>query len=124
MTSAFERAASSLRVRFESSSPGNDNLHMIARVVGAMASAVASGQTWDEATLRFRAFVGIPWGKRPGARGRRNGWANALDASHDGTAHAAELNVAREADAAAEAGDEDAFLRATSETSRIRSPTS
>ena len=83
---------------------------MIARVVGAMASAVASGQTWDEATLRFfEPLSASRGGKRPGARGRRNGAAKRSMRLMTESAHAAELNVAREADAAAEAGDEDAF---------------
>ena len=104
-----ERAASSSASALREFFSGNDNLHMIARVVGAMASAVASGQTWDEATLRFRAFVGIPWWETSGSTGAEKRLAKRSMRLMTESAHAAELNVAREADAAAEAGDEDAF---------------
>ena len=74
-----------------------------------MASALASGQTLDEATLRFRAFVGIPWWETSGSTGAEKRLAKRSMRLMTESAHAAELNVAREADAAAEAGDEDAF---------------
>ena len=104
-----ERAAASAAGALREFFSGNDNLHMIARVVGAMSSAVAGGRTWDDATLKFRAFVGIPWWETSGSTGAEKRLAKRAMRLMTESAHAAELNVAREADAAAEAGDEDAF---------------
>lgn len=98
-------AASALREFFSD----DDNLHMIARVVGAMASALAQGRTWDDATLRFRAFVGIPWWETSGSTGAEKRLAKRSMRLMTESAHAAEIAVAREADAAAQADDEDTF---------------
>jgi hypothetical protein len=98
-------AASALREFFSD----DDNLHMIARVVGAMASALAQGRTWDDATLRFRAFVGIPWWETSGSTGAEKRLAKRAMRLMTESAHAAEIAVAREADAAAQADDEDTF---------------
>lgn len=104
-----ERAAAAGAGALREFFSGNDNLHMIARVVGSMASTVAAGQSWDDATLKFRAFVGIPWWETSGSTGAEKRLAKRAMRLMTESAHAAELNVAREADAAAEAGDEDAF---------------